>query len=171
MLPRFMTLASGAELPFTKLYLPDMKSESLMSWVLATRLPTSRTAPFPNRMPFGFTRNTCPFDVMFPKMLEGLLPMTRFRMVAELSGCRNCTYWFAPTEKDCQLITAFWLVWVILVVFAFGAAMVAAPPTTCPPVGFANATKGDRAPKPAAAWLRCRPRRARRKISWMRTPR
>src|SRR5579859_346812 len=146
-----MTVASGAPAALVKLYRPAMKSAVLMSWVLATRPATSRLAPGANRMPFGLIRNTWPLAVMLPKMLEGLEPITRFSTMAELFGWMYCTYWSAPTENCCQLMAAFWLVWLMTVALAFGVLMVAEPPTTCPPVGLASAIRGDNAPRPAAA--------------------
>src|SRR5579859_6232640 len=140
-----------------------MKSLSLMSWVLATRPETSSTAPRPNRMPLGLMRNTWPLALMLPRMLEGMPPMTRFSTTAELSGCRNCTYSFAPTENCCQLMAAFWLVCLTRVPLAPGVLMLAWPPTTCPPVGFARAMMGDRAPRPTAV-RRSRGRRRRMSV-------
>ncbi len=81
-------------LPFpapANLYLPAMKSLSLMLRVDATSPPTLTDAPLPNRMPFGFTRNTLPLADRPPRMLDGSAPSTRLSATELLLGCTNFT--------------------------------------------------------------------------------
>ena len=84
-----------------------MKSPSLSPRVEPTRPPTLTDAPLPNRMPFGLIRNTLPFALRLPRMLDGSLPMTRFSATELLFGCTNCTLSPAAILKLCQLIATF----------------------------------------------------------------
>src|SRR6185503_4486816 len=113
-----------------------MKSLSVMPRVDATSPPTFTCAPLPNRMPFGFTRNTLPLADRLPRMLEGSGPSTRLSAAELLLGCTNRTASPAPMLKPCQLIATFWLDWLIVVVPA-PPAMLALPAETVPPVGRA----------------------------------
>src|SRR5580704_8304072 len=113
-----------------------MKSEVLMSRVLAVRPDTSRFEPGANRMPLGLIRNTWPLALISPKMLEGLLPVTRFRITEELLGWLNCTYSLAPMENCCQLMAARCELWLTMTPLLPALPMVAVPATTCPPVGL-----------------------------------
>ena len=93
--------------------------------------------------------------------------MTRFSTTEELEGCRNWTYWPLPMLNCCQLMMALWEAWFITMPFAFGVLWWPAP-TTCPPVGFANAIRGERAPNPAAAVAMRRPSCASSQMSFKR---
>src|SRR5450631_4286323 len=114
-----------------------MKSPSVMLRVDATSPPTFTCAPAPKRMPFGLTRNTLPFADRLPRMLEGSAPSTRLSATELLLGCANCTASADPMLKPCQLIAAFWLVWVIVVLPGVEA-MLALPADTAPPMGRAK---------------------------------
>ena len=74
--------------------------------VEATSPPTLTLAVWPNRMPFGLTRNTFPFADRLPRMTEGSEPSTRFSATELLVGCSKTTLLPLPIEKDCQLIAA-----------------------------------------------------------------
>ena len=111
-----------------------MKSPSVMFNVDATSPPTFTCAPLPNRMPFGFSRNTLPLADRLPRMLEGSEPSTRLSATELLLGCTNWTDSVCPMLKPCQLIATFWLDWVIVVLPA-PPAMLALPADTAPPVG------------------------------------
>src|SRR6185312_54066 len=141
-----------------------MKLASLMSRVLAVRLETSRVEPGANRMPLGLIRNTWPLARMLPKMLEGLLPMTRFSTTEELLGWLNWTYSLPPTENCCQLMEARWVFWLMTTPLLPAVPMVADPATTCPPFGLARAAIGSMAPKAPAVCARARGDRACAKI-------
>src|SRR6185312_4225884 len=135
-----------------------MKWASLVSRVLAVRLETSRDEPGANRMPLGLIRNTWPLALISPKMLEGLLPMTRFSTTEELLGWLNCTYSFEPMENCCQLMEARWELWLTMTPLLPAVPMVAEPAATCPPLGLARASTGVKA-------LRAPAKRARQR-SW-----
>src|ERR1700690_611178 len=117
-----------------KLYLPAMKSLSLMLSVDASNPPTFTCAPWPNRMPFGLIRNTLPLADRLPRMLEGSEPTTRLSATELLLGCTNWTASPCPMLKLCQLIATFWLDWLIVVV-PTPLVMLALPADTAPPVG------------------------------------
>src|ERR1041385_5854218 len=85
-------------------------------------------------------------------MLVGLPPTTRFRTTEELEGCRNWTYWPCPMLNCCQLMMALCVAWWITRLFAFWAVILACPATTCPPLGFAKASTGVKAPIPNPTW-------------------
>src|SRR5665213_290250 len=59
--------------------------------------------------------------------------------MAAALGWANCTVVPAATEKSCQLMIAFWLDWVMIVLAAEGAVIAARPATTIPPLGCAAA--------------------------------
>src|SRR6185369_7651700 len=113
-----------------------MKSPSLMLRVDATRPATFTCAPWANRMPFGFTRNTLPLADRLPRMLEGSGPVTRLSATELEFGCTNLTASTCPILKLCQLMAAFWLDWVMVMVPA-PPEIVALPAETAPPVGRA----------------------------------
>src|SRR5471030_101982 len=137
MLPWFKTLPVPLPLNW---YLPDMKSLLEISRVEATRPAVLTEAPWPNRMPFGLMINTLPLADRLPRMLVPSLPSTRFKATALLLGCLNCTDSPWPILKLAQLMTAFWLPWLITV--EPGAPLiVACPAATLPPVGPARASE------------------------------
>ena len=100
----------------------------------ATSPPTFTCAPWPNKMPFGFSRNTLPLADRLPRMLEGSAPSTRLSATELLLGCTNRTASVCPMLKLCQLIATFWPDWLIVVLPA-PPAMLALPADTAPPVG------------------------------------
>src|SRR5579863_9583698 len=81
-------------------------------------------------------------------MVDALAPVTRLRVMALEFGWLNWTALPCPTEKDCQLMMALALDWLIRVV-APEAEICAWPATTEPPRGWA----------PAAALITTRERR------------
>ena len=113
-----------------------MKSPSVMFRVEATSPPTLTDAPWPNRMPFGLTRNTLPLADRLPRMLEGSEPSTRLSATELLLGCTNWTASPAAMLKLCQLIAAFWVDW-LMVVLPAPVLMLAPPAATTPPAGRA----------------------------------
>ena len=115
-----------------------MKSLSVTFSVDATRPPTLIDAPWPNRMPFGFTRKTLPLAVRLPRMFEGSDPSTRFKATELAVGCTNFTDSPAAMLKLSQLMAAFCVVCVISVLPA-PLLMVALPAVTTPPAGAAKA--------------------------------
>ncbi len=119
-----------------KLYLPVMKLASVMFRVEATSPPTFTWAFGPNRMPLGLTRNTLPLADRLPKIADGSGPVTRFRATELLFGWANRTDSLGAMLKLCQLITAFWLVW-LTVSARPPPERLAEPAATWPPVGRA----------------------------------
>ena len=115
-----------------------MKSLSVMLRVLATRPPTLTDEPWPNRMPYGLTRNTLPFADRFPKILDGSEPSTRLSATELLPGCTKVTASDLPILKVCQLIATFGVDWV-MVVADVRLLMAALPAVTTPPAGSAEA--------------------------------
>src|SRR3990172_4961119 len=102
----------------------------------ATSPPTFTCAPLPNKMPFGFIRNTLPLADRLPRMLEGSEPSTRLSAIELLLGWTNWTASLCPMLKLCQLIATFWLDW-LMVILPGLPAMLALPADTAPPVGRA----------------------------------
>jgi len=94
-----------------KVWRPAAKSASVMLRVDATKPPTLTDAPWPNKMPFGFTRNTWPLAVRLPRMRDGSAPTTRFSATDWLLGCTKRTASPAAMLKLCQLRVACWLDW------------------------------------------------------------
>ena len=114
---------------------PAMKSAWLMPRVLATRPPTFTCAPGANSTPFGFTKNTWPVLVSLPKIWLASVPSTRFS-VAPPAGWLKCTCALAPMLKLCQSMAAR----AVLCTMSMRGpcvAILAAPPTTWPPLGRA----------------------------------
>src|ERR1051325_1556794 len=108
--------------------------------------------PLPKYTPLVLTRNTWPLAERLPKMLVGDPPITLLSTTEEVEGCRNWTYWPCPMLNCCQLMMALWLAWWITRLFAFWAVILACPATTCPPLGFASASIGVKAPIPSPTW-------------------
>ena len=70
-----------------KLYRPAMKSEFLMSWVVARKPAVFTTALGPNRMPSRLMTNTRPFAVSVPRISDGPSPpVTRLSTTEEAPG-------------------------------------------------------------------------------------
>jgi hypothetical protein len=69
-------------------------------------------------------------------MAVGAAPTTRLSVTDVLPGCLNVTASPAPTPKLCQLMTAFWLDWLIVTVLPLFA-ILADPDETAPPSGNA----------------------------------
>ena len=68
-------------------------------------------------------------------MLDGAEPVTRLRIADEALGWTKLTEAPCPTEKPCQLTTAFWLDCVTFICVAEGCAIVTLPAATLPWVG------------------------------------
>src|SRR5215469_1945371 len=88
-------------------------------------------------MPLGLIRTIWPLALSCPAMTEGSPALTRFRAMALAEGWTNCVVSFGAMLKLCQLIAARGVVWLIVSVFGAVGVIVAPPPTTCPPWGFA----------------------------------
>ncbi len=113
-----------------------MKFASVMSRVEATSPATFTCAFVPNRIPFGFTRNTLPLADRLPSMLDGSAPSTRLSATELALGCTKKTASPSPMLKLCQLIAAFGLdCLTVSVTEVF--AIVALPAATAPLVGRA----------------------------------
>ena len=67
-------------------------------------------------------------------MVVVAVPVTRFSVAPPALARLKTTLLPAPTEKLCQLMTAFWLAWV-MVVAVLVALMVALPAAMLPPLG------------------------------------
>ena len=85
-------------------------------------------------MPFGLVKKICPFAVRWPKISDGLLPVTRLSAIAEELGWLKLTQALEPIEKLCQLRIAE-LVLCVTCMFDPEVEMLAAPAATDPPVG------------------------------------
>src|SRR5688572_24829722 len=86
---------------------PDKKCASDMFVALTVNAAVSTTAPGPNTTPLGLIRNTRPFEVSCPRILEMSGPTTRFSTTLAADCCWNCVSWPAPIEKPCQLMIEF----------------------------------------------------------------
>ena len=111
-----------------------MKSAVPMVCVVATRPPTLTDEVGLKYTPFGLLRNTWPLAVMRPKIWLAWLSCTRFSVTEPLFGCWKLTWACDPTLKVCQSIAPRWVAWLI-VIWLPPWVIVAAPPTTWPPVG------------------------------------
>src|SRR5882672_4001547 len=118
-----------------KSYLPARKSESLMSDVVAISPPTSMWLPRPKRMPLPLMSQTWPLAKTSPLIVEASVPTTRLRRIAAAFGCRKVTFAPDPIEKLRQLISAFWLDWVISRLVSLGEPPDAWPEATEAPEG------------------------------------
>src|SRR6266550_7925918 len=107
-----------------------------MSDVVAIRPPTLTLLPLPNITPLPLMIQTCPFAERLPSMADALAPVTRFSVMAAPFGCWKLTLPPVPTEKLCQLMSAFWLDCVTTVLFAFGLFTEAAPAAMDAPEGI-----------------------------------
>ena len=115
-----------------------MKSVSVIFRVEATSPPTLTDAPWPNRIPLGFSRNSLPLADRVPRILEGSEPRTRLSATEPLLGCKNRTASPCPMLKLCQLIAAFCVDW-MMVVPPVPLLILAPPAVTTPPAGNASA--------------------------------
>src|ERR1039458_5638286 len=102
MLPALLTLAAPGT--WVKWLRPARKSALLRLRVEATSPATSTVAPAPKTMPPGLMRNTRPLDCSVPRILEGLLLMTRLSTEDEALCWTKRVISFAPIEKPCQLM-------------------------------------------------------------------
>ena len=141
-------------LPLNKRALP-LRLASFKSSVLATSEPTLTCAPWPNRMPLGLIKYTCPLALRCPRIWLPLVSTMRFTAIALAEGCTKFTVSCLAMLKLCQLSDRFWLDCVMVVVWA-DCTILPAPETTCPPTGAACAklAVSDRA---AATSLRLEP--------------
>src|SRR5476649_623951 len=87
-----------------------------MSEVVASKPPTLMVAPLPNNNPLGLSSQTWPLARMAPSMVEMLEPVTLFTVMEAALGWLNWTAAPAPTEKSCQLMIAFCVLWLTMVV-------------------------------------------------------
>ncbi len=78
----------------------------------------------------------CPLASICPAISDGLALITRFSATEDADGWMKSTVCCDPTLKLCQLITARWLLCVIVVVLGL-LLIVALPAFTAPPVGCA----------------------------------
>ena len=88
--------------------------------------------------PLALLKITCPFDSMRPKIWLGLASFTRFSVADWALGWLKRTCALAPTLKLPQSTTARALLWLTTMLAAWAVLlwlMLAAPCTTCPPVG------------------------------------
>nr|WP_316170072.1 MULTISPECIES: hypothetical protein [unclassified Bradyrhizobium] len=120
-------LLTAAEAPLpVKIRRPALKSALPMSSVEATKPPPTCTDPVGViAMPLGLTRNTCPFALTWPAMVEVVVPVTRLRMAALEFGWTKLTLFPALTEKLFQSTIALEDVWLIVRVLPAGAPIVA----------------------------------------------
>jgi hypothetical protein len=88
-------------------------------------------------MPLLLIRKTWPVALIWPKMLDGSLPMTRLSVDDVALGCRKLTFSPLPTLNVCQLMMPLSEVCVMLSEPLAGAPMVTLPEVTWPPVGSA----------------------------------
>src|SRR5579871_1936730 len=93
-----------------------MKLLSLIDNVEANKPPTSTTALGPNKIPFGLIKKMRPLARKVPRITEGSAPVTRFKVVEEVEGCKNWTSSPALMLKVPQLMIALSESWVMLVV-------------------------------------------------------
>jgi hypothetical protein len=136
-----------------------MKSALAMSWVVARKPAVLMTAPLPISTPFGLIRKTRPLALSVPKICDGFgSPMTRLSTVEVEFGWMNRVVSPEPMLNDCQLMTAFWVLWVTVTVEVPVPSIEAEPPTTCPPCGLAKAgaarTAGSQSRPAAGLWGR-----------------
>ena len=111
--PAFDTLAE-APLPVNRLRAPR-NSASVMPSVEATKPPPTLTVPVPvMAMPLGLIRKTTPVALSWPAMVEGVLPVTRFRIAELTFGWLMLTVLGWPIEKEFQLTIAFCDDWVMV---------------------------------------------------------
>src|SRR5437764_1359112 len=108
---------------------------------------------------------------MEPAMVDGVEPVTRFKIADDTLGWAKLTDDPWPTEKPCQLTTAFWLDWVTSRCAPL-CCMVTVPAATLPPVGSvcATASVGTASAQPIAVEAkraRVDPRRIRFADRWI----
>src|SRR6185437_13193124 len=86
-------------------------------------------------MPFGLTRKTWPFAVIWPAMVDEVVPVTRLRIAEPAPGCTKLTLALAPTEKLFQSTTARDEVWLIESELPEGVPILTCPDATLAPCG------------------------------------
>src|ERR1041385_1182320 len=113
-----------------------MKSEFLMSFVVA-RKPAVLITPFgPISTPSRLIRKTWPLALSVPLMVEGPKPpITRLSATALAFGCTKVVVSPGPMLNVFQLMIARWVVWLTLTLGLPTPVNVADPPTTCGPSG------------------------------------
>ncbi len=129
----WLTTLAFVPLPL-KLLLPAMKSSLLMPKVVTSKPPTSTCDLAPKMTPLALLMNTCPGALMRPMIWLGSPPTTRLSVTEDADGWLNWTRASLPTLKLFQSIAARLLLWLMLSVLPV-ALMLAAPPTTLPPLG------------------------------------
>src|SRR5450432_259063 len=121
-------------------------------------------------MPLRLIIHTWPLAKRLPLTTDASVPVTRLSVIEALSGCWNVTPAPAPTEKLCQLMTAFLLCCTIVVPAAPDCRIAAEPATTVPPDGSvgepacaAGTAEATASARPDAETIRpilpCRPSR------------
>ncbi len=115
--PWLMIEASGRP-GMLKLYRPAMKSEFLMSLVVARKPAVSTLAFGPNRTPSRLMTNTRPLALSVPRISVGPSPpVTRLSATEDEPGCTNWVRSPAPMLNWFQLMTARSEIW-LMVTFA-----------------------------------------------------
>ena len=109
-----------------------------ISALVAIRPFTSTLLSFPKKKPLGLMRITFPLALSLPKIFDGSALLTLFSTVALEDGWENSVCSSTSISKLFQSIIALSVVcWIYKV--SPSLTMVAAPPTTSPPSGFAMA--------------------------------
>src|SRR6476660_5489551 len=123
-----------------KLYSHAMKSAFLISLVGSKMTAVFTTLPGPNRMPSRLMTKTRPLAVSEPRISDGPRPpTTRLSATEELFGWLKRTLSLTPILKVIQLMTALPVDWLTTTAGPPWPEIVAAPPTTVPPSGPAEA--------------------------------
>ncbi len=133
MAPLFTTLAPGRA-GWSNTSRPAAAFAAVMPGAEATSAFTSTCAPEANTIPDWLAITTRPLEVSRPAITEGSGPTTRLMVTDCAFGSTKATCAWAPIEKFCQLIAAFWVACVTVMVVP-PVSMRATPPITCPPVG------------------------------------
>src|SRR5262245_37962298 len=111
----WLTMEASGRPGMLKLYLPAMKSEFLMSLVVARKPAVLTTAFFPNRTPSRLTMNTWPLVVRVPLISDGPRPpVTRLSATDEALGWTKRVVSPAPMLNVFQLMMARWVDWLIV---------------------------------------------------------
>ena len=116
---------------------PAKNALSEIVLVVAVNPAVFTCAPLLNKMPFGLTRNTRPFDCRLPKMEDTLCVVTRLSTALALVGCVKRVVSPAPMEKPCQLIMVLGALVTVRVVPLV--TNIALPFITVGPMGLAHA--------------------------------
>ena len=157
-------LLTGADAPVPENFSwPFRKSWFDKPRVEPTKPPPTLTVPLlVMAMPLGLTRKTCPLALIWPAMLEGVEPVTRFSVAEEALGCWKVTLPPCPTEKLFQSIIARPVVcWMVSALFA-RCVIMAVPAVTEAPFGKVCARAGKALTTAATRATTCAGSEARR---------